>query len=151
MHGYLLMLKHISWSWKVSGPESTLSHRPLSLCNSTSTAESRTLPCNRYSWFGTILFFMAEVKLSVAGIGMGTSWKPRSNSIVISNPNNYSTTVLARNSYLYGFHCARLLLELPSYSRELRTVWWETVESWDQQSFIFLSQMLLIFKIKKIL
>lgn len=63
---YLLILKHISWSWNVSGPLSTLSHNPLNLCNKTSTALSSTEPCKRYSWFGIMLDFNAALRLSIA-------------------------------------------------------------------------------------
>lgn len=90
----ILKLKHISWSWNVSGPDSAASHNPKwkSLLNlksyrvisslvllprkrlwRTSAEESMTLPWSKYSWLGMILLLRAEVSMSMAEIGF---WFP---------------------------------------------------------------------------
>lgn len=63
---YLRILKHISWSWNCSGGVSALSQSPRKRCKRTSTEPSSTLPWSRYSWFGIMLLFRAEDKLSMA-------------------------------------------------------------------------------------
>lgn len=64
-------LKHTSWSWNGSGPESTLSQSPFSRCNKCSTAESRMDPCSRYSCCGIIFDCNACERLSMADVITG--------------------------------------------------------------------------------
>lgn len=111
---YLRILKHISWSWNVSGPESTLSHKPRRRCNNTSTAESRTLPCKRYSWFGIILLLRAAVKLSIAVL---TGW-----DMMTIHYNTKQTLCNSVNFFLQKCASCWLWQPLPHLFQDLQTI-----------------------------